>query len=932
VSAGGKFVPDPSWPTIIELAIELWGQPNKTLSSRDEIRFGANGSKSVKPSAFVWKDHEANTGGGYLDIWKLARHGEPLPKHANGHAGNVPPWENVGQRYPYHDAAGHLVMEVIRTITGSPRFVQRRPDPSNPSGWKWSVKDIPVEQRPLYRLPQLIASNAEFIFVCEGEKDCDSLAATGLIATTNVGGAGKWRPEYSVHFTGRHVVVLPDNDPPGRDHAATVAASLAGLAASVRILGLPDLRPKGDVSDWLAAGGTRNELERLAKAPAWVPPAPEPESDEQPDPAWDQDTGPDGPENATPREPYGPPTFDDLTIEDLAAMDEVAFARIATAKALLLDMTPTALNNLVSRKRNATRAAAKAEANAAKKTAEADAKADAKAAKDAAKIAEKARKACERKARLDAQTARPLIDDEDDPLHQWTPPPLDTLPEIIVAAGERAAIADASLAAMKAGGVPFYQRGKEMVRVCLIRLKQSDGKLVRVPAISTVTKPMLLRAMGLTATWWGYNMNLDLVRIDPPGDLADHILGMIGEWGFPPLRGVTATQTLRYDGTLLIEPGYDKPTGLLLFNPPPLPDDMPLNPTKADAQDCLALLRDLLSEVAFADDAGLSRAGALSMLMTPVLRGMMPVAPFHAINKSDANAGGSYLQDLMSVIATGERCPTISLTQHNDEENEKRLSATAILAPPIIAIDNFTGTLMGNFFCQLVERPMPMVRILGKSEMVMIPNNHTVVGNGINISIGTDAIRRGVLIDLDPNMENPFERVFTRDPVAEVLADRGRYIAAVLTIARAYRLAGMPGRLPPRNSFEVWSDIVRSALVWLGERDVDESIKTARAADPHTSKLVAVMAAWAAELIVGVGYRVGELIDLASQYASASGSARAKPALWDALFSVAADKMGKLDPTRLGSWLRDHKNRVSGGHKLINDGDTARPRWKLESR
>ena len=52
--------------------------------------------------------------------------------------------------------------------------------------------------------------------------------------------------------------------------------------------------------------------------------------------------------------------------------------------------------------------------------------------------------------------------------------------------------------------MPFYQRGKEMVRVCLIRLKQSDGKLVRVPAISTVTKPMLLRAMGLTATWWGY--------------------------------------------------------------------------------------------------------------------------------------------------------------------------------------------------------------------------------------------------------------------------------------------------------------------------------------------------------------------------------------------------------------------------------------------
>ena len=90
--------------------------------------------------------------------------------------------------------------------------------------------------------------------------------------------------------------------------------------------------------------------------------------------------------------------------------------------------------------------------------------------------------------------------------------------------------------------------------------------------------------------------------------------------------------------------------------------------------------------------------------------------------------------------------------------------------------------------------------------MVMIPNNHTVVGNGINMSIGTDAIRRGVRIDLT-NMENPFQTRITRDPVAEVLADRGRYIAAVLTIARAYHLAGMPDKLPSRNSFETWSDV-----------------------------------------------------------------------------------------------------------------------------
>jgi hypothetical protein len=60
----GTFVPDPDWPTIRELAIQRWGQANRKLSKPDNIRFGANGSKSVKPSDNTWFDHEANEGGG----------------------------------------------------------------------------------------------------------------------------------------------------------------------------------------------------------------------------------------------------------------------------------------------------------------------------------------------------------------------------------------------------------------------------------------------------------------------------------------------------------------------------------------------------------------------------------------------------------------------------------------------------------------------------------------------------------------------------------------------------------------------------------------------------------------------------------------------------------------------------------------------------
>jgi putative DNA primase/helicase len=324
------------------------------------------------------------------------------------------------------------------------------------------------------------------------------------------------------------------------------------------------------------------------------------------------------------------------------------------------------------------------------------------------------------------------------------------------------------------------------------------------------------------------------------------------------------------------------------------------------------------------------------MLMTPPLRGMMSVVPLHIVNKPAPGTGGSYMQDIMAAIAIGEPCPVISLTLNNDEENEKRLSSAALSGQPIIAIDNMVGTLLGQFLCQLVERPMPQVRLLGKSELITIPNNHTVVSNGNNVAIAADMVRRTLQISLDADEENPESRTFTRNPVAEVLADRGRYIAAILTIVRAYRVAGSPEKLPQRLSFGEWSDNVRSALVWLGWPDCDESISTVRAADPAGAQLHGVIAAWATDLTVSVVYRTSELIKEATEVVYAgdgSGGQRKKPDLWDALFNVAGGKNGQLDARALGRWLEAHLNRVSGGFKLLVDrSDTSRPRWGLEPR
>ena len=156
--------------------------------------------------------------------------------------------------YDYTDDQGQLLYQVVRFKPK--RFAQRRP--SGGGGWLWNLDGV---RRVLYRLPEALAAST--VFVAEGEKDCNSLHKIGLVATTNAGGCGKWRPEYSESLRGKHVTILPDNDPPGCKHALAVARSLLGTAASVRVAELPG--PAKDVSSWLGLGHAKDELLRLAE-------------------------------------------------------------------------------------------------------------------------------------------------------------------------------------------------------------------------------------------------------------------------------------------------------------------------------------------------------------------------------------------------------------------------------------------------------------------------------------------------------------------------------------------------------------------------------------------------------------------------------------------------------------------------------------------
>lgn len=305
------------------VALELLGAPNKSLSSKDEYRFGNKGSISVDLVKGVWTDHQTNEGGGVLALIEreTGRKGKEAvdwlrekgfhvednrpaqagsnrryePRNENEGGGrdrdDGPPFKPV-KTWDYVDETGDLLFQVVRlengeiSADGKPKKTYRQRKPDGKGGWDWSTKG--VRQVP-YRLPELQESVAQglIIFITEGEKAADKLIDLGIPATTNARGAGKWVSELNPYFEGARVVVLADDDPQathpdgrlkfhedgrpvfvGLDHANAVARNLHGIARDLRVIQLTDKKKKEDVVEWLEQGGEIEdlyEIVRLAK-------------------------------------------------------------------------------------------------------------------------------------------------------------------------------------------------------------------------------------------------------------------------------------------------------------------------------------------------------------------------------------------------------------------------------------------------------------------------------------------------------------------------------------------------------------------------------------------------------------------------------------------------------------------------------------------
>ena len=488
------------------------------------------------------------------------------------------------------------------------------------------------------------------------------------------------------------------------------------------------------------------------------------------------------------------------------------------------------------------------------------------------------------------------------------------LPTIAVERGELNRLATDGELALAASGLPIFQRGGTLVRPISHEVPAAHGRATMAAGFQNITTPAMIDLLAQAATWVVLNRRRrKVVPTDPPALVASIILSRAGSWTVPSVAGIITTPTLRPGGSLLTDPGYDPATRLYHIADPSLADlTIPDEPTRVDAEAALKLLLDLL--VGFPFNTAADRSVALSALITPVVRGALPVAPLHAIRASTAGTGKSYLVDLASAIATGRPCPVASAS-YREEETEKRIVGMILAGFPLVSIDNVNGALGSDLLCQVVERPLVRVRPLGGSEIIEIENRATFLATGNSLRVRGDMTRRTILSELDAGVERPELRIFTTRPVDTVLANRAAYVAAGITVCRAYLMARLPGRLDPLASFDQWSDLVRSSLVWLGQADPVNTMEIAREEDTEVIDMREIFTLWSSHVGTQTDTTALKIAEKACERTYGGAEGFVLPEFRDALLRIAGDR-GQVNTRRLAGWIRAREGRIINGLRI----------------
>jgi len=365
---------------------------------------------------------------------------------------------------------------------------------------------------------------------------------------------------------------------------------------------------------------------------------------------------------------------------------------------------------------------------------------------------------------------------------------------------------------------PFlFHRSRGLVRI------NYDEK--GMPLIEPLTEAALRGIIERCCQFQKMNAKGEEKPISPPLDVIRDI-ATLPEWNtIYPLAGIIECPTISINNVLTVEQGYNSNTRLYYaptpgFTSPVVRD----RPTKEDIEGSVKLLREIYINFPFVDEA--SRTNTIATLMSAVIRpminGLVPMALF---NKPQAGVGASMIAKTIALVATG-RPATMITAPDSDEEWRKKITATLQNGRTIAIVDNIENKLYAPSLAALLTMENWGDRLLGLSKDISLPNRVQWIGNGNNILLGGDLPRRCYMINLLADSARPWQRdesKFIHPHLLEwVLTNRTRIIESILTIARAWILAGKPepGESVPRiGGFEEWRSIVGGIVVNAGLPD-----------------------------------------------------------------------------------------------------------------
>jgi len=406
-------------------------------------------------------------------------------------------------------------------------------------------------------------------------------------------------------------------------------------------------------------------------------------------------------------------------------------------------------------------------------------------------------------------------------------------------------------------------------------------------------------------------------------------------WPFPLLEGIIHSPTLRPDGSILNQPGYDPDTALFFDSNGTLFPPVPTRPTLDDARSALGRLQEVVQDFPFAEPWHFS--AWLSAVLSVVCRyTILGCVPMHGITATAPGSGKSLLSDTIALIGTGHTAARWSQVTEEEEER-KRLFTLALAGDPLIVIDNITAPLGSGALANALTATSLKERILGTFEEKAAPITAVFLCTGNNMQYVNDVARRVLPIALDPKMERPEERTGFLHPdlPAWIQSERPRLTIAALTIVKAYFEAGCPSQgIPPLGSFEPWSDLIRQALVWAGEADPCEGRKDIEAtSNPEFEDLAALLHAWHACYDTKAATLKHAVQDISLYAASGQG----EPGnhwndLHDALRAFDERSDGKTLNTRaIGKSLPRLAGRVIEGKRLVRAGTYNRAlQWRIQ--